>query len=387
MFKNRPMRTALTVLGVSLGIGAVVFLVSLGYGLQNTILNRITTADSLLSLDVTAGVSDSVVLNNDTLDKFTAVPGTDEISRSISFSASIIFNEITSDSVVYAVDPSFLRLSGIVPTIGKTFGESKGPEVIISSAAVKLFDFGLEEAVGKKINLTIFVLKINEEGFEEIETRDLESDYTIVGVVEDENVSFAYLPLTSINGLKIERYDQVKLKVTNSEMIDPVRDQITEMGFLASSLSDTIEQANKIFQVVQIVLFSFGFIALLVSAIGMFNTMTITLLERINEIGIMRSIGVTKKDIRRIFLLESMIMGFLGGVGGIIVGFLGGKLLNLGINILANNFGGQPVNLFYSPVWFVFIVAVFSTVVGFLTGVYPSMKAYRINPLDALRYK
>lgn len=387
MFKNRPMRTMLTVMGVSMGIGAVMFLVSLGYGLQNTILNRITTADSLLSIDVTAGVSDLVSLNKESLAKFSAIDGTAEISRSVSFSSSIVLDEITGDGVAYAVDSSFLRLNGVTPTVGNSFTNGNTDEVVISSAAAQLFNLSEQEVVGKTVALTLFVPFLNEEGFDEIEMVELENTYRVIGVIADENASFVYLPLKSIEDLKIERYDQIKLKVKDSSLIDGVREKITEMGFLASSLSDTIDQANKIFKIIQIGLFSFGFIALLVSAIGMFNTMTITLLERINEIGIMRATGITKKDIRRIFLLESVIMGFLGGIGGIVVGFIGGKLLNLGINILANNFGGQPVNLFYSPIWFVLVVAIFSTVVGFLTGIYPSMKAYRINPLEALRYK
>ena len=127
--------------------------------------------------------------------------------------------------------------------------------------------------------------------------------------------------------------------------------------------------------------------ALTVSAIGMFNTMTIALLERINEIGIMRSIGITRKDIKKIFLLEASIMGLFGGVSGIAIGILGGELVNIGINILAKSFGGQALDLFYSPLWFIFTVTLFSSIVGFLTGIYPSMKASKLNPLDALRYK
>ncbi|MBT4849458.1 ABC transporter permease [Candidatus Parcubacteria bacterium] len=156
---------------------------------------------------------------------------------------------------------------------------------------------------------------------------------------------------------------------------------------MVSSLSDTIEQANKIFGIVQLVLGLFGLIALIVSAIGMFNTMTITLLERINEIGIMRSIGVTKRDIRYLFLFESMVIGFLGGLSGVIIGFLGGELVNLFFNLLAKNFGGQTFDLFVSPSWFIIFIMVFSTLIGLVTGIYPSKQAASLNPLEALRYK
>lgn len=80
-------------------------------------------------------------------------------------------------------------------------------------------------------------------------------------------------------------------------------------------------------------------------------------------------------------------MGFLGGLGGVIVGIVGGKLVNIGLNFLAKSFGGQAVNLFFSPNWFILFIIIFSALVGLLTGLYPSKKAANLNPLDALRYK
>jgi len=169
--------------------------------------------------------------------------------------------------------------------------------------------------------------------------------------------------------------------------MEGARNKIIEMGFLVSSLSDTIDQANKIFKVIQIILGLFGLVALTVSAIGMINTMTITLLERTQEIGIMRSIGASRSNIRMLFLIEALLMGFLGGMGGVIMGYLGGELANLGINLLAKNFGGQALNLFYRPLWFIGVIITSSAIVGFITGIYPAYRASKLNPLDALKYK
>jgi ABC-type antimicrobial peptide transport system permease subunit len=190
-----------------------------------------------------------------------------------------------------------------------------------------------------------------------------------------------------LDNVHIDKYSVLKIKADNDKDLEIIRSQIVERGFLVSSLSDTIEQANKIFKIIQIFLFFFGFIALVVSAIGMFNTMTITLLERTNEIGIMRSIGISGRDIRKIFLMEASLMGLFGGIGGVAVGYVAGQAVNFLINILAKNFGGTSISLFYSPWQFILIVVGFSIVVGFLTGIYPSIRASRLNPLDALRYK
>lgn len=387
MFKTRPMRTFLTILGVSVGIGTVLFLVSLGYGLQNVILSRITTADSLLSLDVSPGTSGLISLDQESVNKISQIKEVVEISPVANLSAQLSLNNFTGDSLVYAVNPSFFRLSGIASQYGEVFDKENGYEAVISSAGAQLFNLTPDEIIGKKIALSLFLIKISEEGFEEVEVVEREEKYAIKGVVEDENTSYVYIPGQTISDLAIGKYDLLKVKVSRNEYMGNVRNEIINSGFLVSSLSDTIEQANKIFKIIQIILSLFGLVALVVSAIGMFNTMTIALLERINEIGIMRSIGLTKKDIKRLFLFESIIMGFLGGIGGIIVGYLGGEIANLGINALAKNFGGQAFDLFYRPLWFMVVIVVFSTVIGFLTGVYPSKRAARLNPLEALRYK
>lgn len=381
------MRTFLTILGVGVGIGTVLFLVSLGYGLQNVVLSRITTADSLLSLDVNANTSGAINLDKENLQKIKQLPNVIEVSPMINLSSQISIGQLTGDGLIYAVEPSFFRLGGIIPDKGVILQNPIAHEAVISSAAAKLFNLEPQDILGKEMSLTLFLPKINTEGFEETETLKRPDKYKIVGVVADENTSYAFIPLETIGDVAIDNFTQVKVRVSDNPFMEVIRNQIIEMGFLVSALSDTIDQANKIFRIVQIVLALFGFVALIVSAIGMFNTMTIALLERINEIGIMRSIGASVGDIMKLFLVESFIMGLLGGVGGVAIGYAAGGLANIGINLLAKNFGGQALSLFYRPTWFVALIIVFSSVIGFLTGVYPARKAAKLNPLDALRYK
>jgi len=381
------MRTFLTVLGVSVGIGAVLFLVSLGYGLQQAILSRITTEESLLSLDVISGPAELIVLNDEGIEKIKAIPEIEAVSPVVTLTGQISLGDFTGDGTINIVDPMFFRLSGVVAMKGDVFKEENNHEIVISSAGVSLFNKEIDKVIGEKIKLSLFIPRKTEEGFEDIEVVRREQEYTIVGVLEDENLNYVYIPRNTVSDLQFDQYNQVKAKVSSEEFLEKSRTDIIEIGFLVSSLSDTIEQTKKIFGVIQIILALFGLIALIVSAIGMFNTMTITLLERINEIGIMRAVGVSSRDIQKMFLLESVLMGFLGGIGGVVIGYLGGEFANFGLNVLAKNFGGQAIDIFYRPLWFIAFIIIFSTVIGFLTGVYPSVRASKLNPLDALRYK
>ncbi len=385
MFKTRPLRTLLTVLGVGVGIGTVLFLVSLGYGLQDAILSRITSADALLALDVNPGTSELIQLNNDSLQKISQIEHVVEVSPVITASAQLSVGALTGDGIMYGVNPSYFRLSGIKPEKGELFTNEK--DLLISTAAAELLNIGKEDGLGKEIKLTFFVSKINEQGVEEVTSIVQTEPYKVVGIIRNDTESLVFIPIANVLNSGISNYLETKVKVSESAYLSDVRSEIMEMGFFVSALADTIDQAKKIFKIVQIVLGLFGLVALVVSSIGMFNTMTVMLLERTNEIGIMRSIGVSKRDIKKLFLFEAMVMGFLGGIGGVILGILGGEIANLAMNVLAKNFGGQSIDLFARPLWFLGVILISSTFIGFLTGVFPARRAGKLNPLDALKYK
>jgi len=385
-YKIRPLRTFLTVLGVGIGIGTVLFLVALGYGIQNLILSRISSSDALLSVQVTPGPSEFIRLNDDTINDIISLPNVDAYSPVVSATGQVTLGDITGDGLVLGVSKSYFSMSGATVYKGSFFDNNENGAVITSAGAM-LLGGDVDNIVGKEISIILFVPYVGEDGFDEIDIISIDRIFTITGVIDDMESNYLYVPLESLNAVNFESYSQLYVRVINNESMQDVRNGIVEKGFLVSSLSDVIDQANKIFRIVQIILAMFGLIALIVSAIGMFNTMTISLLERTNEIGIMRSIGATANDIRWLFLCESTIMGFAGGIGGVIVGLIGGFVANIGINILASSLGGQAVDLFYYPTWFVIFIIVFSTLIGFVTGLYPSKRAAKLNPLDALRYK
>ncbi len=390
MFRTNRSRTILTILGISVGIGAILFLVSLGYGLQLFILNRITNSEALLSLDVNTGELESLKLDDASMEDMKKIAGVDRISPLFSVQSQVTLGDISSELQVNFANREYFRLDGTALMKGEFYDDSDATrnKVIISSAALQLFSLSPDEAVGKELNFVLFPPMSDEEkqGLKR-ETIELAEAFVIGGVIEEENSSYVFLPFAVSDVLPKRSYSQIKVKVTSEELLDPVRSAIMDRGFVVSALSDIIEQANQIFTVIQIVLASFGIVALIVSAIGMFNTMTIALLERTQEIGIMKALGATSLDIWSMFLSESVIIGFLGGAGGIAMGLMGGEFFNYGINLLAGALGGEKIDMFYSPPLFIAVIIIFSTLVGLATGFYPARRAARINCLEALRYK
>lgn len=390
MFKTNPSRTWLTILGMGVGTSAVVALVGLGFGLQGIILNKIVLGDSLLSLNVTNPASHAVTLDQSTIDGFAANQLVKDVSPMVDFSASLTYNGLTGNANVEGMKPSYFLYSGAKVVAGTLFTDKTATEdagnVIITSALLKLFGVeNPEDALGKTLTMTVFV---PQEGSDKKTEVRLDKTYTIEGVSDDQGTLAAILTLDEFKThFEIPFYERAQVRVANTKGLAPMQDAIISQGFSVTALSKTVEQANKIFQGVQVVLAVFGGIALTVSAIGMFNTMTVTLLERTAEIGVMRTIGASSRDIVILFVVEASIVGFLGGLVGILIGGGIGLIANGLLTVAASKFGGQAVAIFAYPLPFLVFIMVFSSVVGFTTGLFPARRAAKINPLDAIRYK
>lgn len=390
MFKTNPARTWLTILGMGVGTGAVVTLVGLGFGLQNIILEQIVLGDTLRSLNVTPPPARSVTLNPQTVQSFLEIEHVQDVAPLASYAALITFDGLTGNTFLQGANSNYFRLTGSKEMAGRLFSEENpDPDranVILSSAMLKLFEVeDPETALGKQVSFRVFVP--SKDGTETVEM-ELKKRYTIVGISSEESKPSAMLLLDELSSqIVIDEYERVQVLVDNADFLDPVTEALVERGFGVTALSKTVDQAKKIFQGIQAVLAVFGGIALVVSAIGMFNTMTVTLLERTGEIGIMRTLGASSNDIKVLFISEAVVVGFLGGVVGIGIGVGIGFSVNTMVNIAASNFGGKSVALFSYPLTFILFIASFSAVVGFLTGVFPATRAAALNPLDAMRYK
>ncbi len=390
MFKTNPLRTWLTILGMGVGTGAVVVLVGLGFGLQQIILEQIVFGETLLSLGVSATGAQNLKLTTDTVGKFKAIPSVLDVSPLARFPALITYKGLTGNVFIQGVEPPYLRYAGVTATEGEVFTDADAADtqsVMISPAVLKLF--GIDDPksfIGQKVSFRLLIPATDGTGGNtEI---IIDKEYTVRGITKEEGVLNIMMMLPELrNYVGIEEYERIQVRVDTSAHLPEVEKKLIADGYRVTALSKTVEQASKIFQGVQAVLATFGGIALLVSAIGMFNTMTVTLLERTKEIGIMRTIGASPNDVKYLFVSESVVVGFMGGITGVAMGVGLGLSVNLALNLVAGQFGGKSVNLFAFPFSFLLFITLFSAGVGYLTGIFPARRASSLNPLDAIRYE
>ena len=390
MFITNPLRTWLTILGMGVGTGAVVVLVGLGFGLQKIILEQIVFGETLLSLGVSSTGAQALRLTNETVARFEEKEEVLAAAPLARFPALITYQGLTGNVFLQGAEPAYLRYAGVVPAHGTAFVDDDiddNSSVMLSPAVLQLFGIDDPESfVGERVTFRLLVPNENDSSI--VTEVPIERQYTVRGITREEGVLNALMMLPELrNYVGITEYEQIQVRVVSNEVLSLVEEQLIEEGYRVTALSNTVEQATKIFQGVQVVLAAFGGIALIVSAIGMFNTMTVTLLERTKEIGIMRTIGASPNDVKQLFVSESIVVGFLGGISGIVMGVGLGLMVNLFLNIVAGQFGGQSVALFSFPLGFLTFIALFSAGVGYLTGIFPARRASTLNPLDAIRYE
>jgi putative ABC transport system permease protein len=183
-------------------------------------------------------------------------------------------------------------------------------------------------------------------------------------------------------------YNNLTIKATSPEVVIDLAQQITDMGYQAYTPQSQVQSINSFFTIMQVVFGGVGAIALLVAAIGIANTMAMAILERTREIGIMKAIGATNNNILSIFLGEAAGIGFLGGVGGFLLGWATCGLINLlAGSYLTSQSGGGTTLATSIPVWLPLFSIAFATLVGFISGLYPALSAATLIPVDALKYE
>jgi ABC-type antimicrobial peptide transport system permease subunit len=182
-------------------------------------------------------------------------------------------------------------------------------------------------------------------------------------------------------------YSSVSVRIKSPSQIQTVEDTIKKMGFNAFSILDASRSIQQFFKVLDVFLGIFGSLALAVAFIGIVNTLVMAILERRREIGIMKAIGASDGDVKRLFFAEAGAMGILGGIVGVALGWAIGQVINLGTNIYLKSQSFPPEHFWSVPWWLVAFAVVFSFLVSLAAGLYPAGRAARLDPVQALRYE
>jgi putative ABC transport system permease protein len=166
-----------------------------------------------------------------------------------------------------------------------------------------------------------------------------------------------------------------------------VEDAIKKMGFSTFSILDASRSLQQVFKVLFAFLGIFGSLALTVASIGIVNTLVMAILERRREIGIMKAIGASDGDVKKLFFAEAGAMGVLGGIVGVVFGWAIGQIINFGTNVYLKRQSIPPEHFWAVPWWLAVFAIVFALIVSLVSGLYPASRAARLDPVQALRYE
>jgi putative ABC transport system permease protein len=235
-----------------------------------------------------------------------------------------------------------------------------------------------------------------------------EQRLTIVGIVNSEpnrgmrnGRTSVFLPIEFAESLNViqpgdlrnvmrsgegKSYTALIVRVAKSKQVVQVEDQIKKLGFSTFSIVDASKGLTRAFIFLDLFLGIFGSLALAVAFLGIVNTLVMAILERRREIGIMKAVGASDGDVKRIFFVEAGSMGALGGALGVGLGWLIGRTINIGTNIYLVRQQIRPESFWYVPLWLVVGAMVFSVGVSLIAGLYPASRAARLDPVQALRH-
>jgi putative ABC transport system permease protein len=450
------LRTALTTLGVSIGIASLAGMVSLGVGLQDQFVGRFMASGVFDAVTVMparpagrgflgrgggggrrgaaagprgqgAGETTPATpetppakLDDAAIAAIAALEQVKVVYPNVRVQVQIKYEQFAESSTATGV-PLSAKDDGAFQTLayGAFFRDDSAAACLLSlDMAKRISDKDPKDLIGQTLTLSYAAAPAGGEGTalalpgtgSPMEFRRVETPYTIAGIVERETgpgfggglVSGVMIPLgrakdisasiiTSPQALLREpaeraAYSTLTVRVKSAQFTQDVEDKIKGMGYSVFSVNDMLENAKKGFIILDIVLSLIGSIALAVSSLGIVNTMVMSILERTREIGIMKAVGGSDADIRGIFLVEASTIGVMGGLAGVTLGWLVGRVINIGANIYIRSQGGTDTTLFALPFWLIGGAIGFSLVVSLIAGSYPAARAARLDPIQALRH-
>ena len=391
--KHRGLRSWLTMLGIFIGIAAVVSLISLGQGLQEAITGQfnILDPDKLLIGNIGTGFgppgSTSIKkLTGHDLDVIKGIDGVEFAIPRLIRTVKVEFNKISQFKNVGSIPKNKEEIEIVYDVFNAEIEEGRLLEEIDRRKVVLGNNFISEDEFSKRVRVGT-KLKIQEREFEVIGILKKSGSFII-----NDAILMPEEDLKEI--LKIEdEIDLIAVQVEDEKRIEEVaraierklrndrNQKIGEEDFSVQTPLQAIGTINTILNIINLVVIGIATVSLLIGGIGIANTMYASVLERTKEIGVMKAIGARNRDILSIFLVESALLGLTGGIIGAIIGI---GLAFLVSGVAGNALGGIEFRVIFS--WPLTLSAIaFSLLIGMLSGILPALQASKLNPVEALR--
>ncbi len=435
--KRRKMRTFLTVLGVVIGTTSVVIMVSLGIGLNALMLEQYSSYGDMTAITVFSSnysmngssTDENLQLTDETIGEFGRLEHVTGVSPVLTTSVILKQGVYETDTQVSGVSREYLEK---IPLAEGYSLDGMGDELefIYGNAILRWFrnsktnkgfwetgelpDVDYREPMFVIFDTNAYYQSRSGQTNENNEPVRAPKKYMIktAGVVKggiDDYSNYSYGVYADVELLKAELkriykknpipgqplnkknkpypyfiYDQMEVFVDDMDNVLSVQKVLTDLGYQANSEMQWIEQAQQTYGMVQMVLGGIGAVSLFVAAIGIANTMMMSIYERTKEIGVIKVLGCDLRNIRNMFLLESGFIGFMGGVIGLALSYGIGYVMNHFLS-LGQMMMGVEGNISRIPLWLAAFAVVFAVFVGMAAGFFPSLRAMRLSPLAAIR--
>jgi ABC-type lipoprotein export system ATPase subunit/ABC-type lipoprotein release transport system permease subunit len=389
---EKKSRTLITVLGVGVGIGFITFLLSIGYGLESLVVDEIAEIEEMHQVFVSPVVGSEVEINEERYEMIQNVDGVRETHPLINVATTAHYGDSQTDLVAYGVEEGYISLTRSKIIQGADFDYDK-KHILISEGVLSILGIDKDEIIGQNIALEFIPVDREkvvtpEEDSENIAgTFDGRVKYEVTGIFDGDGAPVIYFPMREAQDLNIDTYSEVMVVLGENTDMSSVRREIETLGMKTTSVMDTVSQVENFFRYLRLGLAVVGGIAFIIAVLGMINTLTVSLMERTREVGLLKSIGMKSDEVRKLFITESMLIAFFGGVSGVFLGVLLGVIASFILSAISVTSGGEYLLISKVPIYLVIGVITISVIIGYLTGLYPSRRAVKMSPLDALRYE
>jgi putative ABC transport system permease protein len=399
-FKNlrhRMSRSLLTLLGIAIGIMAIISLLALGEGMQQAVTGELSSLSDVIIVSTGGNAFSSLGGGGGSLGEYFTqrdiasierLQGIREISTQLSGVGLAEYNGKTTILSLTGMDINVMKLQYASQNLdaGEFLNEGDQNKIMIGyDIAHDTFDTDISVGGRIKINDEKFFIRgiFEKQGFGGSSSDNivLMSSRDFKKLTGQSNISLIYLRVDNVN-------DAESIAATIQNTINGnhgKKDFAT-----ATTMTSILKTVQNIIGILQLVLVGIASIALVVASIGIMNTMLTSVMERTREIGIMKAIGATTRDIMSIFIIEGALMSGVGGIIGIILGVFGSQALTLILGSFMSMGGGGGGSFQLVPIititTVVLAIAV-SLIVGILSSLYPAWKAARMSPIEAVRYE